>query len=141
MNAAYIASATVDDNLRGEQSFLLQGSYRNIARLAQRILPAMTTAEVDTLVADHYQAESQTLATEAGWNLARLGEVLGTQTPDEAAYLAQLHERWRESNVADPVAVIANALQGIESSLRHPAELKIWAGSLSDTERNPAQIL
>src|SRR5690606_28849751 len=34
VNAAYIASASVDDHLRGEPPFLLQGSYRNMARIA-----------------------------------------------------------------------------------------------------------
>ncbi len=33
VNAAYIRSATLDDGLRGEPPFLLQGSYRNMAKL------------------------------------------------------------------------------------------------------------
>ena len=122
VNAAYIASATVDDNLRGEPAFLLQGSYRNMARIAQRIVPAMTPAEIDTLLAEHYRAESQTLAADAAWNLAKLGEVLGTASPDQAAGLDELRARWREANVTgDPMAVIANALRGIEQALRPPA--------------------
>jgi len=121
VNAAYIASATVSDNLRGEPAFLLQGSYRNMARIAQRIVPAMTPAEVDVLVADHYRAESQTLAADAGWNLTKLAEILGTASAEDAARLNEMRERWREANVTgDPMAVIANALRGIEESLRPP---------------------
>ena len=120
VNAAYIASATVDDHLRGEPAFLLQGSYRNMARIAQRVLPVMTAAEVDTVVADHYRAESQTLAAAAGWNMLRLRQVLATATPEDAAQLDLLRERWRESNAAgDPLAVMANALSDIAGAVAH----------------------
>jgi putative NIF3 family GTP cyclohydrolase 1 type 2 len=118
VNAAYIASATVDDHLRGEPAFLLQGSYRNMARIAQRIVPAMTPAEVDLAVAEHYRAESQTLAANAGWNLAKLGEVLGNASPQALAELATMRERWKASNVAgDPLAVMAAALRDIAAAV------------------------
>ena len=121
VNAGYIASATVDDHLRGEPAFLLQGSYRNMARIAQRVLPAMTAAEVDTLVTDHYRAESQTLAAAAGWNLLKLRVVIGTATDSDLAQLAELRGRWQESNAAgDPLAVMANALSNIASALVRP---------------------
>jgi hypothetical protein len=121
VNAGYIASATVDDHLRGEPPFLLQGSYRNMARIAQRILPAMTPAEVDQVIADHYRAESQTLAAAAGWNLLKLREVVGTATEADRAELRTLRERWKEANVAgDPLAVMANALGDIADALRPP---------------------
>ena len=42
VNAAYIASAATDEAMRGEPPFLLQGSYRNLARIASRVVPAMT---------------------------------------------------------------------------------------------------
>ena len=122
VNAAYIASATVDDHLRGEPAFLLQGSYRNMARIAQRVIPAMTSAEIDTLVADHYRAESQTLAAAAGWNMLKLRVVIGTATDDDLVQLADLRGRWQESNAAgDPLAVMANALADIATTLRRPA--------------------
>lgn len=119
VNAAYIASASVDDHLRGEPAFLLQGSYRNMARIAQRVVPAMTAEEVDILVADHYRAESQTLAAASAWNMAKLAEVIGRAGPPELAEIDQMRVRWREANVAgDPLAAIATALRNIEQKLR-----------------------
>lgn len=119
VNAAYIASASVDDHLRGEPAFLLQGSYRNMARIAQRVVPAMTAEEVDTLVADHYRAESQTLAAASAWNLAKLAEVTGSAGPAELAEIDQMRLRWGEANIAgDPLAAIASALRNIEQKLR-----------------------
>ncbi len=130
VNSAYIASATTTDQMRGEPPFLLQGSYRNMARIAQRILPAMTPDEVDAAVRDHYRQESQTLAAAAAWNQARLPAVLGTATPDDEAQVAELRERWAEANVgADPMSVIAAALRDISASLaprsESPADLRI----------------
>jgi hypothetical protein len=122
VNAAYIASATVDDTLRGEPPFLLQGSYRNMARLAGRLVAAMTPDEVDLAVREHYQAEAQTLAAAAGWNLAKLPVVLGTATAADIARVDELRAQWREANVgADPLSVIAASLRGIESGLRASA--------------------
>lgn len=119
VNAAYIASATVDDALRGEPPFLLQGSYRNMARLAGRLVAAMTPEEVDVAVLDHYRAESQTLAASAGWNLAKLPIVLGRASPEDEQRVDELRSQWRESNVgSDPLAVIAASLRGIESEMR-----------------------
>ena len=119
VNAAYIASATVDDALRGEPPFLLQGSYRNMARLAGRIVAAMTPEEVDLAVREHYQAEAQTLAAAAGWNLAKLPTVLGTATAEDVARVDELRAQWREAIVgADPLSVIAASLRGIESGFR-----------------------
>jgi hypothetical protein len=114
VNAAYIESATLSDAMRGEPPFLLQGSYRNMARLAPKLVAAMEPSEVDALIADHYRAESQTLAAAAGWNLAKLPTVLGTATDADTATLDALRARWKESNVgADPASVIAASLQRI----------------------------
>jgi hypothetical protein len=119
VNAAYMQSATLDDGMRGEPAFLLQGSYRNMARIAPRVVPAMTSTEVSALIRDHYQAESQTLAAAASWNLAKLAEVLGTTDPAELALVEQLRDRYRSTVVGDnPLAVIAGALRGIQEDIR-----------------------
>ena len=124
VNAEYIRSATVDDTLRGEPAFLLQGSYRNMARMAGRIVAAMTAEEVDAAIRDHYRSESQTLAASAGWNLAKLPLVLGVGSPDEERLLQSLREQWREANVgADPLSVIAASMRGIEQAISAGADL------------------
>ena len=84
VNAEYIASAAAVDAPRSEPPFLLQGSYRNMIRLAARILPGMNTAELDATVTDHYRAEAQTLAGGAEAALLRLAELRGTMTCEQA---------------------------------------------------------
>ncbi|NED82414.1 hypothetical protein G3I76_20240, partial [Streptomyces sp. SID11233] len=69
VNAAYIASAARTGAARTEPRFQLQGSYRDMNKIAARVTAGMTPAEVDALVTDHYRAEAQTLGPEAEANL------------------------------------------------------------------------
>ena len=118
VNEAYIRSATLDDGLRGEPPFLLQGSYRNMAKLAARIVPAMTADEVEGVLADHYRTEAQTLADAAAWNLARLAELIDPDSP-AAAEASTLRARWADERAAaNPALAVTRALAGIEDALR-----------------------
>lgn len=60
VNAAYIASAARTDATRTEPPFLLQGSYRTMNKIAQRIQPVMNDTELAAVIDDHYTAEAQT---------------------------------------------------------------------------------
>ncbi len=83
VNLAYIASAAQQDAYRTEPPFKLQGSYRNMTKLAGKITPLMRDEELDALLRDHYRGEAQTLTTGAEENLLKLAQLLGTPTPDE----------------------------------------------------------
>ncbi|MFD8058374.1 DNA repair ATPase [Streptomyces cyaneofuscatus] len=87
VNAAYIASAAQTDATRTEPPFRLQGSYRNMNKIAERIVPVMNDAELSAVVDDHYAGEAQTLTTGAEANLLKLAALRGTLTADQA-------ERW-----------------------------------------------
>ncbi|HCU86239.1 MAG TPA: AAA family ATPase, partial [Verrucomicrobiales bacterium] len=68
VNQLYIESAGQADEFRTEPAFKMQGSYRNMNRLAEKILPMMNEQELMDLVLDHYKGESQTLTTGAEAN-------------------------------------------------------------------------
>ncbi|WP_326684274.1 DNA repair ATPase [Streptomyces microflavus] len=87
VNAAYIASAAQTDATRTEPPFRLQGSYRNMNKIAERIVPVMNDAELSAVVDDHYAGEAQTLTTGAEANLLKLAALRGTLTAGQA-------ERW-----------------------------------------------
>jgi hypothetical protein len=93
VNRAYIASAAQSDASRTEPPFRLQGSYRDMNKLAERITPVMNDAELDALVDGHYRAEAQTLTSAAEANLLKLAEIGGTLTSLQAA-------RWDEVKAA-----------------------------------------
>ena len=92
-NQAYIASAGQSDAARTEPPFKLQGSYRNMNKLAERIVPVMNDAELETVIDDHYRGEAQTLTTGAEANLLKLAELRGRLTP-------QQEQRWAEVKAA-----------------------------------------
>ncbi|WP_229871967.1 AAA family ATPase, partial [Streptomyces longisporoflavus] len=84
VNAAYIASAGQSEDTRTEPPFRLQGSYRNMNKIAARIDPVMNNAELAALIDDHYSGEAQTLTSGAEANLLKLAELRGTLTPEQA---------------------------------------------------------
>lgn len=88
-NMAYIASAAAADASRTEPPFQLQGSYRNMNKLAERIVPVMNDAEPDAVIDDHYVGEAQTLTSGAEANLLKLAELRGRMS-------AEQQERWAE---------------------------------------------
>jgi hypothetical protein len=83
-NKAYIASAATADASRTEPPFLLQGSYRNMNKLTERIVPVMNDDELDTVIDDHYIGEAQTLTSGAEANLLKLAELRGRMTAEQA---------------------------------------------------------
>ncbi len=89
-NQAYIASAGQADASRTEPPFRLQGSYRNMNKLAERIVPVMNDDEIEGVIDDHYLGEAQTLTTGTEANLLKLAELRGRLTPEQAARWADV---------------------------------------------------
>ncbi|MDC0706952.1 DNA repair ATPase [Stigmatella sp. ncwal1] len=122
VNLQYIASAAQDERFRTEPAFKLQGSYRNMNKLTEKVVAAMTDDELERLIDDHYQGESQTLTTAAEQNLLKLQEMRGRLTPEKA-------KRWEEIKQGfarvkrmggkedDPVARVTGQLSAIEEQL------------------------
>ncbi|MFF4178299.1 DNA repair ATPase [Streptomyces sp. NPDC001750] len=90
VNAAYIASAAQTDESRTEPPFRLQGSYRNMNKIAERIVPVMNDAELSAVIDDHYAGEAQTLTTGAEANLLKLAALRGRLTTRQAARWAEI---------------------------------------------------
>jgi hypothetical protein len=89
VNRQYVASAAQQNAYRTEPPFKLQGSYRNMNKLAEKVLPAMNEDELQRLIDDHYLGEAQTLTTGAEENLLKLADIRGRMNPAQTA-------RWDE---------------------------------------------
>jgi len=89
VNLEYIRSAAQAEEYRTEPPFELQGSYRNMNKLAEKVMPIMNEDELQLLIRSHYEAEAQTLTTGAEANLLKLKELLGQLTLTEA-------QRWQD---------------------------------------------
>ena len=140
VNLAYIASAAQDDRYRQAPPFKLQGSYRNMARLAPQLTPLMTPQELDALLRDHYRGEAQTLTTGAEENLLQLAHLIGQPTPEEAARWQQIQAEYQRQHQAggadeDPSVRVTRGLIGIAQSVqalapKQPAEALL--GQMAD---------
>jgi len=87
VNREYIDSAAQSDEFRTEPSFKLQGSYRDMNKIAEQIAPIMNDEELSTLIDAHYQNQAQTLTSGAQANLLKLKELIGTIAGEDL-------ERW-----------------------------------------------
>ncbi len=85
VNPACVASATLDDAYRREPPFKLQGSDLTMVKLAARLSPLMTDAELDALIRDHDRGEAQMLGARAEENLPKLAHLIDQPNPEEKA--------------------------------------------------------
>lgn len=122
VNQSYIESAAQRDNYRTEPPFKLQGSYRNMTKLAAKITPLMHDDELDALLRDHYRGEAQTLTTGAQENLLKLAQLMGSATAEETARWQAicgdfLRQRKAGGDDADGSTRISNALLDVSRAV------------------------
>ncbi len=140
VNKAYIASASMAEANRTEPAFKLQGSYRNMAKLASRVVPVMNDQELSQLITDHYRSEAQTLATGAEANLLRLARIRGINTTEDDerwAHLCAVLARQQRTGGGDgdPASRMVGMLSDVADGLRS------IHGELKDGRRGPVEPL
>lgn len=96
VNLEYIDSAGKEDAYRTEPPFKLQGSYRDMNKLVEKLNPLMNQKELDTLILSHYQNESQTLTTGAEANLLKLKELIGWLSTEETTRWEAIKKEFRQ---------------------------------------------
>ncbi len=89
VNQQYIASAAQAEEYRTEPPFKLQGSYRNMNKITEKVVTIMNDDELETLIMSHYEGESQTLTSGAEANMLKFKEVVNKLSEEEA-------KRWQE---------------------------------------------
>lgn len=89
INQQYITSAAQNDQYRTEPPFKLQGSYRNMNKMAEKVSAIMNKEEMMAMIQDHYLGESQLLTTGAESNLLKLAELRGNMTLEQ-------EQRWQQ---------------------------------------------
>jgi len=89
VNMEYIYSAAQADEYRNEPPFKLQGSYRNMNKIAERISSIINDEELNEIIVGSYENDSQTLTTGAEANMLKWKELVGCMGEDE-------QRRWEE---------------------------------------------
>ena len=146
VNLEYIRSAAQEDAYRTEPPFKLQGSYRNMNRIAEKVLPLMTSREIRALIDDHYKNESQTLTQGAESNLLKFKEIEGIMTESEAHRWMDIKKEFSKRRLlggagdTDPVARVvaqlsqfSDGLDAIKDGISHAASTCAQAQSLDST--------
>ena len=124
VNLEYIRSAAMEDSYRTEPAFKLQGSYRNMNRIAEKILALMTPEEVEGVIVDHYENESQTLTTGAEANLLKFKELESLLGESETERWTDIKETFGRNQLLgggedDPVSRVVGQLSLFSDNLKN----------------------
>ena len=137
VNQEYIRSAATDDRYREEPPFLLQGSYRNMNKLAEKIVPVMDDDELEQLIDDHFVGEAQLLTTGAEENLLKLKALRNTLSEAEAARWESIKSEFKRRNSLDGEA---DAATRIASQIAQLREQLVIASSDSESRRGEERV-
>ncbi len=90
VNMEYIYSAAQADEYRKEPPFKLQGSYRNMNKIAEKVVAVMNEEELDFTIQANYENDCQTLTTGAEANMLKWKELNSVISHEEALRLAEI---------------------------------------------------
>lgn len=155
VNQAYIASAASSEKYRSEPPFKLQGSYRNMNKMTEKVVAIMQENELQELISDHYAGEAQLLTSGAEENLLKLGLLRGVLNGSKKLRWESICEDYRrlkslggdEMDVAtkavNQMALISQRLQNIGDSLQKERDfskpLAELASQIADIKNTLAQ--
>lgn len=100
VNQQYIHSAAQADKYRIEPPFKLQGSYRNMNKMAEKVSAVMNDRELQQMIDDHYLGEAQLLTAGAEENLLKLGALRGTLDANRQSRWEQIKTDFLRSKAA-----------------------------------------
>ena len=146
VNRTYIKAASQEDAYRTEPPFKLQGSYRNMNKITQKLAPVMTDEELERTVDEHYAAESQTLTTGAEQNLLKLGELRGRMSDTERGRWEEIKEGFKRTRRGgkegdDPVARVTGSIAGVEEQLQALVKSVLEARAQGESEKRSAELV
>ena len=129
VNLQYIESAATAEDYRTEPPFKLQGSYRNMNKMAEKVSAVMNHDELMQLIGDHYVGEAQTLTSGAEENLLKLAQLRGVMSKEQTERWAQIcsvystkQQRDVEGDPAEQavrqLASMADALEAIKVDMQ-----------------------
>jgi len=131
VNETYIKSAAMEDAYRTEPAFKLQGSYRDMNKLVEKLVPIMNDKELVTLLQTHYESEAQTLTSSAEANLLKYKEITNRISAEEQERWDKIKETFVKNNklkglgstnemaqIISQLMEFSDGLKGIEEVLK-----------------------
>ncbi len=124
VNREYIRSAAQSDEYRTEPAFKLQGSYRNMNRIAEKVFAVMNDRELETLIVSNYENDAQTLTSDTEANLLKFKELMGILKEAELQRWNDIKKSFRknqqlksvggEDRMAQAILQLANVGEGLQ---------------------------
>jgi hypothetical protein len=121
INMEYIYSAAQADDYRKEPPFKLQGSYRNMNKIAEKIVSIMNDEELFRQILGSYENDSQTLTTGAEANMLKWKELVGCINSEEQRRWEEIKKIFiknksikGEDKIGQAVAVLSNLTENLE---------------------------
>lgn len=141
VNQEYIYSAAQADEYRKEPPFKLQGSYRNMNRIAEKIVSVMNEKEIDDLITSHYENEAQTLTTGTEANLLKFKELMGILDPSDKKRWEEIkrtfnrNQLYQGSDTDDPVSRVVVQLSAFKEGIDYIGNiLETGVAKINETE-------
>ncbi len=128
VNREYIDSAAQADEYRTEPAFKLQGSYRDMNKIAEQIAPIVNDDELRTIIDSHYQNQAQTLTSGAEANLLKLKELMGSLVDEEL-------ERWHSIKSTFERNLLLGSVDGDNQLGQIIAQMSTFTSGLGDIKR------
>ena len=120
VNQEYIHSAATEDEFRTEPPFKLQGSYRNMNKIAEKTMPVLTEKELDNIIIGAYENDAQTLSSGAEFSILRWKELCDYISAEEKQRLDDIRMTFRKNRAksnADKADKIITHLEGMRNVL------------------------
>lgn len=168
VNLQYIESAATAEDYRQEPPFKLQGSYRNMNKMTEKVSAVMNHDELMRLIGDHYTGEAQTLTSGAEENLLKLAILRGQITEEQKArwqHICSAFDSKQNQNIeGDPqlqavkqMSQMAHSLEAIKLDMQQSDTTdlirpinrvaaamqllsKVWAGDQHEKEISKKEI-
>ncbi|MCP4219300.1 MAG: AAA family ATPase, partial [bacterium] len=142
-NLEYIRSAAMADEYRTEPPFKLQGSYRNMNKIAEKILPVMNEHELEMQIETSYENDAQTLATGAEANMLKWKEIAGRLDDTDKARWLEIKSLFSKNKLVkgdDKIGQAVLQLNQLGEGLSNIEEA-ITRGITGSTDKGPIKDL
>ena len=110
---------------RTEPPFKLQGSYRNMNRIAEKVVPIMNDKELETLILSNYENDSQTLTSDTESNMLKIKEMMNLLSETE-------QQRWDDIKKAFVQAVKLKGIGSDDQTAALLLQLQDFSSGLQD---------
>jgi hypothetical protein len=113
VNLEYIHSAAQSDEYRKEPSFKLQGSYRNMNKIAEKVVSVMNEEELSQLILSSYENDSQTLTADAEANMLKWKEIVGCLNESEQNRWDEIKTTFNKNKVVKNDELLGQAVMAL----------------------------